>query len=145
MVRKFLSEDFQQCCELLIQTYNAPPVNDNWTSERAQIRLKDTIDNKRFIGYTLWENDVLAGAVFARGRTNHAGNEIVVEDLFVSPAHQRKGYGAMLLDAIEKYSKENGCMNISLITAIDNPSFDFYKKCGYWHLDFAASMYKRTK
>jgi len=144
MLKKFISDDFQLCCDLLIQTYNAPPVNDNWTSESAQIRFKDTIDNKRFIGYTLWENEVLIGAVFARMRTYHAGNEIVVEDLIVSPAHQRKGYGTELLDAIENYSKENGCTNISLLTVMENPSFDFYKKRGYWNLEFVAKMYKPT-
>ena len=144
MVKKFTSDDFEQCCELFIQTNNAPPVNDNFTIERAQIRLQDTIDNKRFVGYTLWESGVLVGAVFARMRTIHNGNQIVVEDLFVSPVHQRKGYGTELLDAIENYAKENGCINISLSTVRDHPSFDFYKKLGYKSLDFIATMYKHT-
>jgi len=145
MIKIFSPNDFQQCCELFVQTNNAPPVNDRWTNEGAQIRLKDTINNKRFVGYTFWDNDVLVGAVFARMRTIHAGNEIVVEDLVVSPAYQQKGYGTLLMDAIENYSKENGCINISLSTVRDNPSFDFYKKLGFKSLDFIAFMWKCTE
>ena len=142
MVRNFSNDDFQQCCDLFIQVFNAPPWNDQWTNERAQIRLQDFIDNKRFIGFTFWDNDTLVGAVFAHMNTFYRGDELFIDELFISTAHQRKGYGMLLMDTIETFAKENNCVNITLLTGRGKPSFDFYEKLGYKSSDFIAFMYK---
>ncbi|MCL2084063.1 MAG: GNAT family N-acetyltransferase [Oscillospiraceae bacterium] len=139
MVRKYISDDFEQCCDLFIQSFNAPPWDDQWTKERVQIYLQDYIESKRFIGYTLWDNDVLAGAVFAHIRTFYTGDEVHVDELFVSPAHQRKGYGTILMDAIENL----GYTQTTLLTGRGKPSFDFYEKRGYKSIDSLAFMRKR--
>jgi len=131
-----------KCCELFIQVFNAPPWNDKWTNETTEKYLREIIDNKRFMGYTLWENDVLTGVVFCHIKSHYKGDEIFVDELFVSPDYQRKGYGMELMGAVEKYAKENSFVNITLLTSMGSPSFKFYEKFGCRHLDYLAFMYK---
>jgi len=143
MIKIFSADDLQKCCELYLKVFNSSPWNDKWTNETAHRCLKDLSECKRFVGYTLWEDDILAGAVFAHTRTFYKGDEIYIDELFISPDCQRKGYGIELMGEIEKYAKENSLTCITLLTAVEMPAFDFYEKQGYRHMDYMAFMYKR--
>ena len=144
ILKKFSDKDLVKCCELYTKVFNAPPWNDSWTDEATRRCLGDLSERKRFIGYTLWENDVLVGAVFAHAKTFYKGDEIYIDELFISPECQRKGYGQKLMSEIEKYACENKITAITLLTAKDQPAFSFYKKHGYRHLDYMTFMHKRV-
>jgi hypothetical protein len=92
MIKSFSMNDLQKCCELYIRTFNGEPWYDHWTEETAYARLLELAENKRFLGYTLWDKDELLGAVFCHLKTFHNGSEIFVDELWVSSNHQRKGY-----------------------------------------------------
>ena len=49
---------------------------------------------------------------------------------FTKPAHQQKGYGAILLEYIERYAKNNELGYIMLYTKKDKPACCFYTKNG---------------
>jgi len=144
MIKPFSMKDLQKCCELYVRTFNGEPWYDHWTSETAHARLLEIAENKRFLGYTLWDNAELIGAIFCYLKTYHNGSEIFVEEMWVSPYCQRKGYGMMLMDEVEKYARENAIASVTLFTGRDKPSFNFYEKCGYKHLEFLAYMHKDT-
>jgi GNAT superfamily N-acetyltransferase len=143
MIKLFTMNDLQKCCELYVRTFSDEPWYDHWTKETAYARLLELVENKRFIGYTQWHEDELIGAAFCYLKTFQNGLEIFVEEMWVSPDFQRKGYGLALMDEIEKYATENGIVAIALFTGKSKPSFDFYKKCGYKHLEELAFMHKR--
>ena len=145
MIKPFSICDFDKCCDLFIKVFNEPPWNDNWTVETAKKRLKEFTDNKRFLGYTLWEDDMLIGAVFCHMKTHFSGDEIFIEELFVSQDYQRKGHGKALMNAVEQYAKENSFVSITLLTGTDSPAFEFYKNSGYEHLNSLAFMRKRIE
>ncbi|MCL1862259.1 MAG: GNAT family N-acetyltransferase [Defluviitaleaceae bacterium] len=145
MIKKFKPEDLKACCDLYIKTFNAPPWNDSWTQEAALRCLGDLTERKRFFGYTLWSGDKLVGAVFAYTKTFYTGDEVYVDELFISPDHQRKGYGTALMAEIEKYATENSITCITLLTAIHHPAYDFYKNHGYETSKSMAFMYKGIK
>jgi len=144
MIREYSPEAFAACRDLLIQVFNGEPWNDNWTQESAGARLGEFVDHKRFVGFTLWEGDSLVGAVFCHAQTQYKGNEIVIEELFVTPGCQRKGYGTALMDAVEAYAKEHAFWCVTLLTGRSYPSFTFYEKRGYRQLDWLAFMHKRV-
>jgi GNAT superfamily N-acetyltransferase len=131
MIKEFSIFDFQKACEVFMQAFNLPPWNDEWTLETARIYLQELLDNKRFIGFTSWENDVLTGFIFCHIRYNWRGNDMTVDLMGVSPGYQRKGYGAELINAAEKYAKENSIACIGLWTSKNAPAFQFYEKLGY--------------
>ncbi|MCL2198214.1 MAG: GNAT family N-acetyltransferase [Defluviitaleaceae bacterium] len=142
MIKKFQPKDLQACCDLYIKTFNAPPWNDTWTQDAAFRCLSDLSERKRFLGYTLWEGGELVGAVFAYTKTFYKGDEIYIDELFISPDHQRKGYGLALMGEIEKYARENSLTCITLLTAVHHPAYDFYEKQGYEASKNMTFMYK---
>ena len=143
MIKEFSSSDLKKCCELYVQVFNGEPWNDNWTDEMVHIYLQELTGHKRFLGYTLWDGDCLIGAVFAHIK-RFKYDEIYIDELFISPNCQRKGYGIMLMNEVEKFAKENSVVSMTLLTGLDKPAFNFYSKLGYKHLDYLAFMYKRT-
>jgi len=70
----------------------------------------------------LVDNEV-KGAVLCREKTWWNNNEIFVEEMFVSPEQQWKGYGTALLKAAESYIKEKGLAGFTLFTNRYNRSF----------------------
>ena len=145
MIKKFADCDLEKCCELYIEVFNQAPWNDEWTMDSAQLYLQELIDHKRFLGYTLWENDALLGVVLAHMKNHYRGEEIVVDELFISLDCQRKGYGMMLMEEVEKYAKENSFISVTLLTGVGMSAFNFYEKRGYKHLDYLAFMHKRMR
>ena len=56
--------------------------------------------------------------------------EIYVDDIWVDSAYRGKGYGRLLLQALEEHFQGQGFNNINLVTsAFQAP--EFYKKCGF--------------
>ena len=145
IIKQFSLNDLQKCCELYVRTFNGEPWYDQWTQKTAYTRLLEIAENKRFLGYTLWDNEELIGAVFCYLKTYYNGSEVFIEEIWVSPDHQRKGYGVMLMEEIEKYAKENGIPSVTLLTGKGKPSFSFYERCGYMQLEYLAFMHKRIE
>ena len=56
--------------------------------------------------------------------------EIYVDDIWVDSAYRGKGYGRLLLKALEKHFQGQGFNNINLVTSAFQ-AHDFYKKCGF--------------
>ena len=142
MIKEFTLSDLEKCCELYIQVFNNEPWNDNWTYEMAYAYLQELVEHKRFLSYTLWNGEYLIGAVFAHIK-RFKYDEIYIDELFISSDCQRKGNGIKLMNAVDKYAKENSIISITLLTGIDKPAFSFYIKLGYKHLDHLAFMYNR--
>jgi len=145
MIKKFSFDDFQKCCELFIKIFNGSPWNDKWTNETAHVYLYELTDHKRFLGYTLWDKNVLTGAVLCHMKNHYRGDEIFVDEIFISPDCQRKGHGTKLINEIEKYAKDNSFISITLLTGKNKSAFDFYERAGYKYLEHLAFMYKRME
>ena len=143
MIKKFSVSDFPQCCELFIQVFNSEPWKDCWTNDTANTYLHELLDNKRFFGYTLWDSDLLIGVVFCRMKNHYKGNEIFIDEMYISSVYQNKGHGTELMEAVEEYAKQNSAISITLLTGTDTPAFEFYKKFGCKELEHLAFMYKR--
>ena len=145
MIKEFSINDFQKVCEVFMQTFNLPPWNDKWTLETARMYLQELLDNRRFAGFTAWENDSLVGFAFCHMRYNWRGDDMTIDIMCVSPDYQCKGYGKALINAVEEFAKENACIVITLGTSINAPAFNFYEKLGYKRPDDWVSMHKDIK
>ena len=83
----------------------------------------------------------LAGSVMA-GYEGHRG---WINYLAVSPAHQGKGYGRVLMEHAERLLREGGCPKINLqIRSTNTDVIAFYRKLGYG-MDDVVSMGKRLE
>jgi len=143
MIKEFAMDEFQQCVELLIATFNGAPWNDSWTEETAGACLREIVENKRFFGFALWEGDALVGAAFCHAWTYWRGGQAYVDELFVAPGCQRKGYGRLLMEAVEACAKEQGLVSVTLLTNRAYPSFGFFEGQGLRQSEYMVYMHKR--
>lgn len=144
MIRDFKQEDLQACVRLLIETYNCEPWNDHWTIETASRYLNEFSLNKDFIGFIDEDNDEIVAAMFTHKRTWWTNDEIYVDELFVKPSEQRKGYGKSLLSHCENYCKENGLAGLTLATNRYLPAKTFYEKNSYTLAEHVIFFYKEV-
>jgi aminoglycoside 6'-N-acetyltransferase I len=143
-IRKLRTGDVRACAALLIEAYNPPPWNCHWTEETGQKYLSEFVSNQNFIGYVILEAEEIVGAMFAHRKTWWTNDEIFVDELFIKPDKQRRGYGRMLMEQAEKLSRELGLGGVTLLTDRYHPAKSFYEKNGYTAADHVIFMYKEV-
>ena len=73
----------------------------------------------------------MAAAMFCREKVWWNNSELVMDELFVRPDCQRKGFGTALLEKAEEYVIEKGLAGITLATNRYAPAPAFYRKNGF--------------
>lgn len=144
-IRKMTKNDLSACAEILIQVYNNTLWQGGWTHETALEYLTDFFDMKKFAGFVVTLEDSIIGAVFAHEKVWWNRSEVFVEEMFISPEHQRKGIGSLLIREIETYIKENSLCGITLSTNRYAPAPAFYRKNGFYDCEHVLFMAKETK
>ncbi len=141
-VTPLLEKHITQCVDLHISAFNPEPWGDEWTVETATKYLYEFFTHKRFVGFVVIDNNVVTGALLAREKTYFCGDEFYIEELFVAPDSQRKGYGKALMKAVEKYVEGKGFDAITLLTDKNTHAMDFYSKNKYKPADNMRLLYK---
>ena len=142
MIRAFHPDDMATCVHLLIAAYNREPWNDHWTIEAATKYLNEFAASDQFVGFVICENEAVIGAMFAHRKTWWTNDELFVDELYIAPDLQRKGYGERLLAHAERYAKSAGLAGLTLLTNQYLPAKAFYTKIGYTHAEHVIFMYK---
>ena len=143
-IRELRPDDIHACVNLLIETYNPPPWNNQWTAETAGRYLADFLAQPSFIGFVAVEASELVAAMFAHRKTWWTNDELFVDELFVKPEWQRQGYGKALLGRAEALSQASGWGGVTLLTNKYQPSKTFYEKNGYLVAEHVIFMYKES-
>ncbi|MBI5029879.1 MAG: GNAT family N-acetyltransferase [Chloroflexi bacterium] len=144
MLREFHPGDLETCVCLLIEAYNGEPWNNHWTNETATRYLKEFVSNEKFVGFVICEKEVIVGAMFAHQKTWWTKDELFVDELFIAPRFQRKGYGEKLLAHAETYAQSEGLAGLTLLTNRYLPAKTFYTKHGYKPAEHIIFMYKQV-
>ena len=101
------------------------------------------IARKLAVGRELFLVGETEGKVVASVMGGYDGHRGWVNYLAVSPDHQRKSYGTLLMRALEKMLLERGCPKLNLQIRRTNESLiSFYNSIGYGE-DAVVSMGKR--
>lgn len=135
-------DDITACAEILCSVYNNDLWRCRWSSEVAIEYLTDIFNMQKFVGYVMEVDGEICGAIFAHEKVWWNNSEVYVEEIFVQPNLQRKGYGAMLLEKVEKYIKEKGLAGMTLCTNRYAPAPKFYKKNGFVDCEHILFMCK---
>lgn len=142
MIKKFEESDLNACAEIMMSVYNNELWQCNWSYETAKNYLRDYVDSKKFIGYTLWIDNVIKGAIFCHEKIWWNNNEIFIDEMFISPELQRQGYGTEILNVIENYIKGHKLAGFTLTTNRYSPAPNFYRKNGFSDAEHVLFMYK---
>lgn len=105
-IRKMEKSDIPACAEILCSVYNNELWMCRWSKETAEEYLTDFFKMEKFVGYVLEDNSKICGGIFAHEKVWWNNSEVFVEEMFIRPELQRKGYGTALLNRVEEYVKE---------------------------------------
>jgi GNAT superfamily N-acetyltransferase len=109
----------------------------SWNDPREDIRRKLDVRPDLFLV------GVLEGRVVASVMAGYEGHRGWINYLAVSPEHQRKGFGRIMMAEAERRLHEAGCPKINLQVRSSNTAvIEFYRRLGYG-VDDVVSMGKR--
>lgn len=131
MIRKMKRADIPFCADILCKVYNNELWQCRWTAETACAYLEDYFDEKKFVGFIIEEDNAVIGARFTHEKIWWNNSELFIDEMFIIPDMQRKGYGKMLIKAAENYVSEHKLAGFTLSTNKYAPAPDFYKKKGF--------------
>ena len=141
-IRKMEQADIPACADILCSVYNNEMWQCRWSREVATEYLADFFTMRKFVGYVLDDSAEIVGGIFAHEKVWWNNSEVFVEEMFVKPEQQRKGYGALLLGKVEEYVKEKGLAGITLSTNKYAPAPHFYRKNGLADCEHVLFMAK---
>ncbi len=111
-----------------MHAYNGPPWNYQWTTPKAILYLTELFESSRFVGYIIYEEEVLVAAMFAHTKTWWTEDQLMIDELFVAANEQGKGYGQTLMNSAIEYTKNSNISSITLMTHKYMPAITFYEK-----------------
>jgi ribosomal protein S18 acetylase RimI-like enzyme len=121
-IRKYIETDEQQVIDLWIKCHLV--VSSNNPKRDIQRKLK--VDRDLFLVGILEEKVI---ATVMGGYEGHRG---WINYLAVDPGFQRKGYGRLIMEAIEQRIRLKGCPKINLqVRATNKAVIQFYRSLGY--------------
>lgn len=145
MVKQYQESDLSSCAEIMLKVYNNELWQCRWTFDTAKDYLQDYVDCKKFIGYTLWVDEEMKGAIFCHEKIWWNNSEVFIDEMFVSPELQRQGYGTELLNAVGDYIKEHKLAGFTLTTNRYAPAPNFYRKNGFYDCEHILYMCQESE
>ena len=130
-IRPMMQADIPACADILCRVYNNDLWQCQWEKTTAIEYLSDFFHMSKFVGYVAEEDDAVIGGLFAHEKVWWNNSEVFIEEMFIRPDKQGKGYGSMLLGQVEAYVREKGLAGITLSTNRYAPAPNFYRKNGF--------------
>jgi ribosomal protein S18 acetylase RimI-like enzyme len=89
-----------------------------------------------FCAFVAEDEDAVVGMATCSRRviTGWNGPVIFLQDLFVEPAHRRRGIARALVARVAAYARDLGSPIVELTVRADNPAQIFYRRNGFAHL-----------
>jgi aminoglycoside 6'-N-acetyltransferase I len=141
-IKPILPRDIEPCSVIYMEAYNRYPWNYRWVQDKVTKYLQEYTDRGNFIGFVLYDDEVIAGAVFCHTKTWWTGNQFYIDELFVDPAKQGKGYGKQLMNHCEAWCQAQEIEMITLMTNNLMPAYEFYIANDYMKVDHYVFMFK---
>lgn len=142
-IQPVTENDIENCAKVYVQTYNQAPWNYQWELKDALNYLAEYRSSPQFKGFVLYDHDVFAGAIFAHTKTWWTGSQLYIDELFIAPNSQKKGYGKALMSYAGQYAMENGLGTITLMTHKFMPSMKFYEGLDFVHAQPFVILFKQ--
>ena len=133
-------EDIGGLAKAMSLAYSEEPWNENWTQERAEIRVSAILGNYQATGLAAVEDGTIIGGLLGYIDPYAEEDFFFVSEIFVIPERKKQGIGKRLLTELEAVLKEKQAGVVQLISIDYNETF--YSKCGL-DRDSCTVQYKR--
>ena len=135
--------DIADLSEIFIETFNAPPWNNELTMDTASKRLSQMINVEDFYGLCAYKENILSGMILGSKEQMYNGITFNIREFCVRNSMRSQGVGSQLINEFENRLKQQGVTEITLYTLNDDNLVGFYQKCGLVEYDFLVVMGKR--
>lgn len=115
---------------IYVETFNAPPWNDEWTIETASKRLHQMVNCEGFYGIMAYQDEELCGMILGSEEQFYNGVMFNIKEFCVKNEMRSRGIGTKILVEFEKQLKEKQILEIILFTSRDDGTERFYQKRG---------------
>lgn len=144
MIKQIVKDDLADCAKILCSVYNNDMWKCHWDLDTAVCYLLDYFEANKFVGFALFVDQELCGAIFCHEKIWWNNSELFIDEMFVKPELQRKGYGCELLKATEDYVFKHKLAGFTLSTNRYAPAQHFYKKNGFVDCEHVLFMGKEV-
>jgi len=144
MLAAITSENFLDIVPVFIQSYNQPPWNYHWNFDKAAQYLAEYMSCDQFVGFILYDQGEAVGGLLGHTKTWWTGDQMMIDELFVSAQKQKMGYGKTLIQHCEQYAAERNIGTMILMTNKYMPSYQFYNKLEYTATEQFVLMFKQV-
>lgn len=115
-----------------VETYNAPPWNDQWTEALALEKFGEMMDCRGVFGLVCYDDDDnFSGVILGNPEIYFDCKQFFIKDFLVPLSLQGKGIGSLLMVEFEKRLAAMGIDKVYLFTSKGERTEDFYKKRGF--------------
>lgn len=143
-IERLKNENLNRYGQIYAKAFAGEPWNNPWKAEDATVHVKELLDSSQAYGLEYLINDRVVGFVLGTSKLLHFGRVFEIDCLAVDPSYQHNGIGKKLLEKIIDNLKEQGIVNISLLTASEGILPEFYKKYGFKKEEKLIFMTKDT-
>ena len=127
-IRKATKKDLPACVEIMVEAFAG---QEDWTNERALVRLEEKIREAPQLCFCLEKDNNLIGLMFCEQFDYAKGRYLWIAEFAIKPKEQGKGFGNQALKFIEKFAKENGFDVLYLAANRKEKAYQMYLKRGF--------------
>jgi len=127
------AEELKILASIYTDAYNSLNIGEQWDNESALKLLEHLFKEQSDLFFTAWEENTIVGGIVSLTKPWWDGIHLVDGELFVSPPHQGKGIGTMLVEHMfEKASLTYNAISWDTFThrVYEHP-LKWYKSLGF--------------
>ncbi len=144
-MKKIVPEMLDELTALFVDTFNAPPWNDEWKTETARTRLRDIMRMPNFCGAAEYRDGKLAGLIMGHSEMSFDGMHFQILEFCVANDMKGHGIGGEMLKNFIDYLDRKGVVSIYLLTMKGEASEDFYASQGFETVNDMCVMSKHRQ
>ena len=113
-----------------------------WTYEKAWKRIHQVMTIEGAECFVRYDDGKMSGFVMGYYKEFDDLMAYFLEEIVVFAEYQNKGYGAALMQELERVVRKNGVEHLELISVNDEHHMHFYKKLGFYAASNLSMMGK---
>ncbi len=129
-IKPFNIEDIDNVVDMYIHYFNNIE-GDNWTRETIKTRLSQMVNRQDYFGLKIVIDEKIIGFALGNFEQFFDGKVFHLIEIFIDYNYQNKGFGKILMKAIEKEVKDKGAFRLTLEAFNDEKRTNFYNNMGY--------------
>lgn len=134
-IKRLEKSDIDSIINPFLRAFASSPWYDFWDKNHAKKRILSYMDAPCFYGIYLSLDEKPIGALLGNMKVQADGKVFHLEEFFIDPRHQGRGYGKILYEKMLKDMKKSGAIGVIYTTIRNSPAHQAYLAMGAFEMD----------